>query len=209
MQTELRIHQLVVGILVVLLILFIFIDLSLYLSLADQRFEVIVSLAVVIAAAAVFAAIGLVEGVVAFQFGPRHKRKLLGYLLLGLASLASGLFLAISERASIQTVALVAAPHAFLFGIGELRLAAHLRRHPVKSRGLLIGGLCEIALGVALVGALYLSSQHAAMLLGCVAILSTVQLVPFLVYKRRSSLLSRNRNSLLRKLHSKNAEVRR
>jgi hypothetical protein len=39
----------------------------------------------------------MVEGVVAFQFGPRNKRELLGYLLLGLVSLASGLFLAISD----------------------------------------------------------------------------------------------------------------
>ena len=199
MQTELRLHQLVVGILVVLLVLFIFIVLSLYPSLEDQRFDVIVSLAVVIAAAAVFATIGMVEGVVAFQFGPRHKRELLGYLLLGLVSLASGLFLAISEKASIQIIALVAAPHAFLFGIGELRLAAHVRRHPARRRALLISGVCEVVLGFALAGALYLSSQRAAMLLGCAAILSTVQLVPFLFYKRRSSFLSRNRNGLLRR----------
>ena len=37
MQTELRLHQLVVGILVVLLVLFIFIALLLYPSLEDQR----------------------------------------------------------------------------------------------------------------------------------------------------------------------------
>jgi uncharacterized membrane protein HdeD (DUF308 family) len=203
MQTELRLHQLVVGILIVLLVLFIFIVLSLYPSLEDQRFDVIVSLAVVIAAAAVFATIGMVEGVVAFQFGPTHRRELMGYLLLGVVSLASGLFLAISEKASVQTIALVAAPHAFLFGIGEIRLAAHLRRHPAKRRGFLIGGICEVALGVALVGALYLSSQRAAMLLGYVAIVSTVQLIPFLFYKRQSSFLSRNCNGLLRKSHTK------
>ena len=189
MQTELRLHRLVVGILVVLLVLFICIVLSLYPSLAHQRFEVIVSLALVIAAATVFVMIGMVEGVVAFQFGPRHRRELLGYLLLGLVSLASGLFLAISDKAGIQTIALVAAPHALLFGIGELRLAAHVRRHPGKRRRFLIGGLCEVALGVAFAGAHYLSSQHAAMLLGCAAILSTVQLVPLLFFKRQSSSL--------------------
>lgn len=187
MQTELRLHQLVVGILVVLLVLFIFIVLPLYASLADQPLETIASLVVVIAAAAVFATIGMVEGVVAFQFGPMHKRELLGYLMLGLVSLASGLFLAISDKASIQTIALVAAPHAFLFGIGELRLAAHVRRHPAKRREFLIGGICEVALGVALVGAVYLSSQRAAMLLSCAAILSTVQLVPLLFFTRQTS----------------------
>jgi uncharacterized membrane protein HdeD (DUF308 family) len=203
MQTELRLHQLVFGILALLLILFISIDVLLYPSLGDQRFEVIVSLAVVIAAALVFVTIGMVEGVVAFQFGLRHKRELLSYLLLGMVSLASGLFLAISEKASVQAIALAAAPHAFLFGIVELRLAAHLRRHPAKRRGSLAGGICEVALGVALAGALYLSTQRAAMLLGCVAILSTVQLVLFLFYKRPSSFHLRNRNALLRSLKSK------
>jgi uncharacterized membrane protein HdeD (DUF308 family) len=187
MQTELQLRRLVVSILVVLLVLFISIVLLLYPSLAHQRFEVIVSLALVIAAAAVFVTIGMVEGVVAFQFGLRHSRELLGYLLLSLVSLASGIFLAISDKASIQTIALVAAPHAFLFGIGELRLVAHVRRHPAKRRGFFIGGLCEVALGVTLVCGHYLSSQGAAMLLSCAAILSTVQLVPFLFFKHQTS----------------------
>lgn len=189
MQTELRLHRLVVGILVALLLLFISIVLALHPSLAHQRFEVIASLALVIAAAAVFVTIGMVEGVVAFQFGPTHRRELGIYLLLGMVSLASGLYLAISEKASIQTIALVAAPHALLFGIGELRLSAHLRRHPAKRRGFLINGFCEFALGVALVAAYYMSSQRAAMLLAYVAILSILQLVPFLFYKRDGSSL--------------------
>ena len=184
MQTELRLHRLVVGILVALLLLFISIVLALHPSLAHQRFEVIASLALVITAAAVFVTIGMVEGVVAFQFGPTHRRELAIYLLLGMVSLASGLYLAISEKASIQTIALVAAPHALFFGIGELRLSTHLQRHPAKRRGFLINGLCECALGVALVAAYYMSSQRAAMLLGYVAILSILQLVPFLFYKR-------------------------
>jgi uncharacterized membrane protein HdeD (DUF308 family) len=187
MRSELRLHQLVVGILVLLLVMFISIVLPLYPSLAHQRFEAIVSLALVIAAASVFVMIGIVEGVVAFQFGPRHKRELLGYLLLGLVSLASGLFLAVSDKASIQTIALVAAPHALLFGFGELRLAAHVRRHPAKRMGAFIGGLCEVALGVALACAHCLSSQGAATLLGCAAILSTVQLVPFLSFKYQTA----------------------
>ena len=194
MQTELRLHQLVVGILVVLFVLFISIVLLLYPSLAHQRFEVVVSLTLLIAAAVVFVTIGMVEEVVAFQFGPKHRRELLGYLVLGLISLASGLFLALSDKASIQTIALVAAPHALLFGIGEIRVAVHVRRHPARSRGLLIGGICEVGLGVALAGAHYLSSQGAAMLLGCAAILSTVQLVPFLFFKCPTSSRQHNRN---------------
>ena len=170
MRTELRLHRLVVGILVALLVLFIAIILVVHPSLANQRFEVIVSLALVITAATVFVMIGMVEGAVAFQFGPRHRRELISYLLLGMVSLASGLYLAIYDKASIQTIALVAAPHAFLFGMGELRLAAHLQRHPATRRGFLINGFCEVALGVALLEAYNSSSQRAVMILGYVAV---------------------------------------
>ena len=188
MRTELRLHRLVVGILVALLVLFISIVLALHPSLAHQRFEVIVSLALVITAAAVFVIIGMVEGVVV-SIWTEPQARTTDLPPAGMVSLASGLYLAISEKASIQTIALVAAPHALLFGIGELRLSAHLRRHPAKRRGFLINGLCEVALGVALVAAYYMSNQRAAMLLGYVAILSTLQLVPFLFYKRESSSL--------------------
>jgi uncharacterized membrane protein HdeD (DUF308 family) len=193
MQTELQLHRLVVGILVALLILFISIVLALSPTLAHQRFEVIVSLALVITAATVFVIIGMVEGAVAFQFGPRHRRELISYLLLGIVSLASGLYLAISDNASIQTIALVAAPHAFLFGIGELRLAAHLQRHPATRRGFLINGFCEVALGIALLEANRSSSQRAAMILGFVATLSIIQLVPFIFYKGQSPSLAQSK----------------
>ena len=196
MQTELRLHRLVVGILVALLVLFISIVMALHPSLAHQRLEAIVSLALVIAAAAAFVMIGMVEGAVAFQFGPRHRRELLIYVMLGMVSLASGLYLAISDKASIRTIALVAAPHAFLFGIGELRLAAHVQRHPAKRRGLLINGFCEVALGIALLEAYNSSSHRSAMILVYVATLSIIQLVPFLFYKRQSSSQWRNQKGL-------------
>jgi uncharacterized membrane protein HdeD (DUF308 family) len=183
MQSELRLHRLVIGILVAMLIIFIAIVLSLSPSLAHQHLEVIVSLGIVTAAATIFVMLGMVEEVVAFQFGMRHKRELLGYFLLGSFSLASGLFLAMFENASIQTIALVAAPHAFLFGIGELRLAIHMGRHPARKRAFLVSGVVEVVLGVTLLSTPCISSQHAAMLLGYVAILSVLQLVPFLLYK--------------------------
>ena len=69
MRTELRLHRLVVGILVALLGIVHLRVLALSPTLAHQRFEVIVSLVLVITAAAVFVMIGMVEGVVAFQFG--------------------------------------------------------------------------------------------------------------------------------------------
>jgi uncharacterized membrane protein HdeD (DUF308 family) len=151
-------------------------------SLADERLEVIASLAIVILAAAVFTMMGIIEGAIAFEFGKKHRRELLSYLLLGLLSLASGLYLAFSEEASLQTIAVVAAPHALLFGIAELRIAQHLERHPLYRRGLRLSGLIEIALGIALIVGSGRSNQGVAMLLGYVAVLSILQLLPMLFY---------------------------
>ena len=203
MQSELRLHRLVIGILALLLGVFITAMLSVYPSPPHQHFEVVASLVVVIVAASAFVMIGMVEGVVAIQFGMGHKRELLGYLLLGLISLVTGLYLAISNSTSLQTIAVVVSPHAVLFGVGEIRLAAHMRRHPVMRKGLFISGLCETALGVALLSALHMSNQHAAMLLGYTAILSALQLVPFLFYKRLSPSPSPMDNKLLRKRRGK------
>jgi uncharacterized membrane protein HdeD (DUF308 family) len=140
-------------------------------------------------AATVFVAVGFVEETVAFQFGMKHKRELLSYLLLGLVSISSGLYLAISRTASLQTIAIIVAPHALFFGIGELRVAQHLQRHPVTRRGLVVSGLCEVALGVALVCGWMMSSEEIASLLGLTAIFSILQLVPLLFYKRSNTRL--------------------
>jgi hypothetical protein len=46
---------------------------------------------------------GIFEGTIAFEFGKKHKRELLSYLLLGLVALASGLYLAFSAIAVVQS----------------------------------------------------------------------------------------------------------
>ncbi len=189
MRSELRLHRLVVGILGLLLITFIAVLLSLNQSPSHQHVEVIVSLVIVIAVASAFVMIGMVEEVVAFQFGLRHKRELLCYLSLGLLSLVSGMYLAMVDHVSLQEIAVVVSPHALLFGFGEMRLAAGMRRHAGYRRGLLISGVCELVLGIALLSSHYMSDQHVAMMLGYTAILSALQLVPFLFYARRSSTL--------------------
>jgi uncharacterized membrane protein HdeD (DUF308 family) len=168
-----------------MLVGFVVFLLSIRPSVADERLEVIASLAIVILAAAVFTMMGIIEGAIAFEFGKKHKRELLSYLLLGLLSLASGLYLAFSEEASLQIVSLVAAPHALLFGLGELRIAQHLERHPSYKRGLFLNGLIEIVLGVALIVGLWFSNERAATLLGYVAILSILQLLPVLFYSHK------------------------
>jgi len=150
---------------------------------ADVWFEASISLIVVIAVATALVYMGVAEGIVALQFGMRHKRELLSYLLLGLLSAISGLYLAISEVESLETIALVASPHAFLFGIAELRISQHLQHHPKQRRALLLFGACEIALGLALVIGSRMSTYHVATLLGYGAVITSLQLLAFLIYK--------------------------
>jgi uncharacterized membrane protein HdeD (DUF308 family) len=185
MRYELKSHRLTFGILAFMLTGFVVFLLRLRPSLADERLEVIASLAIVILASAMFTIMGIFEGTIAFQFGNKHKRELLSYLLLGLVSLASGLYLAFSEEASLQVIALVAAPHAPLFGLGEVRIAQHLEHHPAYRRGLVINGVVEIVLGIVLILGSGFSNEGTATLLGFVAILSILQLLPVLFYSHK------------------------
>lgn len=183
MQYELRLHRLLLAILatVVTGIALLFFYLSSHP--VDVWLEASISLIVVIVVATALVYMGVAEGIVALQFGKRHKRELLGYLLLGLLSATSGLYLAISGVESLGTIALVASPHAFLFGIAELRISQHLQHHPKQRRTLLLFGACEVALGLALVIGSRMSTYHVATLLGYGAAITSLQLLAFLIYK--------------------------
>ncbi|HEV2275296.1 MAG TPA: DUF308 domain-containing protein [Acidobacteriaceae bacterium] len=187
MRSELKLHRVVSGILVLLLAAFVLLLLRLHPSLVDERLETIASLVLVVAAAAALVTMGMVEETIAFQFGRRHKRELLSYLVLGLISIASGLYLAISQTASLQTVGFFTAPFALLFGLAELRIASHLRHHPGYRRAILSGGLVELGMGVALLFGSRLSNESTAILLGYLAVLSILQLLPFVFFWRRST----------------------
>jgi uncharacterized membrane protein HdeD (DUF308 family) len=128
---------------------------------------------------------GTAEGIVALQFGTKHKRELLSYLLLGLVSVASGLYLAISETSSLRTIALIVSPHAFLFGIAEVRISRHMQHHSKQRKALLLFGVSEVALGMALILGSRMSNDHVAALLGYGAAITTLQLLAFLLYKSR------------------------
>jgi hypothetical protein len=185
MRYELKLHKLTFGILVGILAAFATLVLAMPKSLASEHFEVITSFIVIVLAATAFGFMGMVEGIMALQFGTKHKRELLGYLSLGLVTLGCGIYLAISERVRIQTIALVAAPHAFLFGIGQLRLAWHLERHKPHQEALIAGGFIEILSGLLLVQGYRLSTQGAVTLLASVAILSIFQILPLLLYSHK------------------------
>lgn len=182
MKQELHLHRVAIEILILLLGGFIAYVFHLRPALAHARFETIGALFVVAVAAAVFVTLGIVESTIAFQFGRGHRRELVTYLVLGFISLGSGLYLAISNTSSLQTVALVASPHALLFGLAELRVARHFERHPNYRRGLRIGGVVEFLLGLALIFGSSLPTQGVVMLLVYVALLTILQLVPFLFF---------------------------
>lgn len=183
MQYELRLHRLLLAILTTLVTGIVLLFFYLSSHPVDVWIEASISLIVVIVVATALVYMGVAEGIVALQFGMRHKRELLGYLLLGLLSAASGLYLAISEVESVKTIALVASPHAFLFGLAELRISQHLQHHPKQRRALLLFGVCEIVLGLALVIGSRMSTYHVATLLGYAAAVTSLQLLAFLIYK--------------------------
>jgi uncharacterized membrane protein HdeD (DUF308 family) len=183
MQYELRLHRLLLAMLATVLTGVVFLFLYLNSHPADVWTEASVSLVVVIVVATVLVYMGTAEGIVALQFGAKHKRELLSYLLLGLLSVASGLYLAISETASLKTIALIVSPHAFLFGIAEVRISQHMQHHSKQRKALLLFGVSEVALGMALILGSRMSNYHVATLLGYGAAITSLQLLTFLFYK--------------------------
>jgi hypothetical protein len=151
-------------------------------SLADERLEVVASLVLVVAAGGALIVIGGIEGAVAIEFGRKHKRESVGYLLLSLISLSSGIYLGVSQYATLQVVALVASLHGFTFGLAQLRMAQHLSHHPAYKRVFVFNGVVEILLGVALVIGSRLPNEETATLLGYVGILSVLQVLPLVLY---------------------------
>lgn len=186
MRYELRLHRLLLSMLVTLLTLFVLALFYMASNIVNERLEAIGSLAIVLVVATVFTYMGTAEGVIALYFGLEHPRELVSYLLLGLVSILSGLYLAVSQDESLQRISLVVAPHAFLFGFAELRIARHMKHHPNQRRALTLCGVCELTLGVALFWGSRLSNRHVITLLGYVALLTILQLLPLLFYQRIS-----------------------
>ncbi len=182
MTSGFKLHRVVFLSLAFLLIIFMAFLMRLEPSLSNEHMEELASLAVVSLAAATFVIMGIIDGFVAFQFGKQHQRELWIYLTLALISLASGFFLALSDTASVQTVAVVAAPHAFLFGIAEIRMARHLHHHRGYRRSFIVGGIAELLLGFSLLYGTTFSNHGTGMLLGFVAIISALQLLPLIFY---------------------------
>ena len=182
MQSEMRLHRIPALVLTVFLIIFITVVSRITPSLSNEWLEEVASLTIVILASSIFVVMGVLDEVIAFQFTRQHKREFWAYLGLGLISLATGLVLALSHRTSLQTIALVAAPHAFLFGLAELRVGANLGHHKPFRRSLVVGGVAEVGFGFALLYASSLSNQETVTVLSFVAIITTLQLIPFVVY---------------------------
>ena len=118
MRYELRLHRLLLSMMVTLLVLFVIELLYLNARPNEEHLEAVVSLVVVILVATIFAYMGTAEGIIGFCFGIKHSREFTAYLLLGLLSISSGLYLVMSQAASLQIVSLIVSPHAFLFGSG-------------------------------------------------------------------------------------------
>jgi uncharacterized membrane protein HdeD (DUF308 family) len=179
-------HRLILAMFATLLLGFVGVLFYLSTNVESEDFEAIVSLVTLLTVETVFVYMGTAEGITAFQFGNKHKCELWSYLILGSISAGSGLYLAISRTASLQTVAVLVSPHAFLLGVAELRIAQHIKHHPKQRRMLLFCGTCELMLGMALLSGAALSTVYIISLFGYAAILTSFQLLAFLFYRRHS-----------------------
>ncbi|AFL87426.1 hypothetical protein Terro_1106 [Terriglobus roseus DSM 18391] len=184
MRYELRLHRslaaIVSGLLIGFVVLFVYLD----HRAPSAWVEASVALSLEIAAATGLVAVGIAEGILAFEFGATHRREILTYLVLGVTSVVCGLYLTLTQSSSLKTVALVVAPHALLFGVAQLRVSRHLGHHPVVRTALITWGLSEVLMALALIVVSRVSDAASAGLLAYVAAMTALQLIGFLMYKR-------------------------
>ena len=184
MRYELRLHRLIASILTAMLIGFVALFVYLDQHASDIWIEANVALVLEIAVSTGLVYVGMAEGVLAFQFEAKHKREILSYLILSALSIGSGLYFSMTESSSLMTIALVVSPHVLLFGLAQLRISRHVGHHLLVRRSLLVCGLCEILMGLALIAVSRTSNRAAASLLAYVAAMTALQLIGFLIYKR-------------------------
>ena len=181
MRTELRMHRYLVGGLATLLVTSVFVLLYLIMEIDAEDVEANLSVAVIFATGTIFACMGVAEALTATQFGPNHKRELLGYIIVGIGSLGCALYLGAALATSLDIVAILISFHTVSFGIVELRIAQHLQHHMKVRRLLRTGGVCQLVLGVALLLSRNVSLTYTVSILGCTAIFTSIQLLTFLL----------------------------
>ena len=184
MQHELKLHRIILVAAVVLAASFVALMFHMRISLMDERVKEIAALILLISAAGALITLSALEGSIALEFTRKHPREFHGYLLLGAFSLVAGLYLGISEAASLQTVALVASPYAFLFGLAQLRIGLHLAHHGSYRNLFTLNGAIEIMIGGVLLFAARSPVEEAATILGYASVLTAMQIVPFLLHPR-------------------------
>jgi hypothetical protein len=184
MQYELRLHRLIATILAAVLIGFVALFVYLDHHAPDVWIEASAALVMEIAVATGLVYVGMAEGVLAFQFKVKHKREIVGYLILSALSIGCGLFLSLTKSSPLMAIALVVSPHVLLFGVAQLRLSQHITHHSAQRRALQMCGLCDLLMGVGLIWTSRVSDTAAAGFLAYVAAMTALQLVGLLTYKR-------------------------
>jgi hypothetical protein len=183
MRSEIESHKLVLGFIAAWIVLFIGVLFLFHAHWDETRVEAEVILVLTLTVAAALGYVGTGEIIVGAIFGPAHRREFITYLLLGSLSLISGLFLAVSTDDSLKLIALLVAPHALLFGLALFRLSRAVPHHAQYARALVVCGAAELLCGFALAGAYWLTDARIVSLLGLTAVVSLLQLIPFLFFK--------------------------
>ena len=120
-----------------------------------------------------------------------------GYSIVGIGSLGCALYLGAASATSLDIVAVLISFHTLLFGTAELRIAQHLRHHMKVRRLLRTGGVCQRVLGVALLISCEVSLTYTVTLLGYSAILTSFQLLTFLLVTSRNDSIQLRLNKTI------------
>ncbi|HTY83998.1 MAG TPA: hypothetical protein VMB19_07255 [Silvibacterium sp.] len=141
----------------------------LYLSAAmtNRIFEAIAVVIAVLVASTALMLGALADWVAAWGEGTKHLQRSVFYLLSGVAFATAGAFLGIYAPISLQWLILLAAIHAFAFGMLGIVIGLRAKRHGWEQRAVFLFGAVSIAFSGAMTAlARQLDNRSVTCLLG-------------------------------------------
>jgi hypothetical protein len=165
--------------------IFLYVVFALGAHRSDVRIEVEGVLLLTILVAAALCYVGMTGLILGGVFGANHRREVGTYLSVGLLALILAAVLTFTREQSMAMISATVAPFALLFGFAELRLARGFSQHHRQARALFLCGFLEMSCGILLVlAAVHLFDEISALrLIALTAMISLLQLVPFLSFR--------------------------
>jgi hypothetical protein len=186
MVREARVHTTVLMVQGVLMVGFGLTLFWLGKTITDVFSEIAGCIVAVLLTAAFLLLLGIIDCIGGLTIRKGHRRELHFYLFSGASSMVLGLILWFSPWGSVQALAVLAGLQGLFWATWDLRFASHLSDHPRERSGLRILGVTTLALGLALVTGLELSSQQALLLLASYVMYIGIQILMVGLYIYRN-----------------------